>query len=188
MSDPKALLRTQLRKEYASMEASEMNCTDERLIARVLQLPCYINSERVFLFASTGSEVNTHDLMNQAVLDGKTVLLPKCQSKGIMEFYEYDGNLKVGKFGISEPTGVQSIVPSAADVMIVPGLAFTPKGLRLGQGGGYYDRYLEKHPCITVGLCREQFLKKELPTEWNDLPVDYVITETAVYQCKNGAS
>ena len=188
MSDPKAVLRAQLREEYSSLTNHYKIDADRALVNLVSEFPLYQSAERIFLFASTKNEVNTHDLIRDAFSRGKHVYLPKCHANGHMEFYEYDGSLTVGRFGILEPTGTQSESPRANDLIIVPGLAFTPAGLRLGQGGGYYDRYLEKFPCITVGLCRNRFIRKDLPVAWNDLPMHYVITETTVYTCKNGAS
>lgn len=188
MNDPKSALRVLLRAEYAALDDGYKNAADAEIIARVKGFSLFENSDRMFLYASTAAEINTHNLINDAFSAGKSIFLPICQAKGIMEFYEYKDKLNVGRYGIMEPTGTRCAVPTPNDLMIVPGLAFTAEGLRIGQGGGYYDRYLEKHPCITVGLCREKHLKKELPTSWNDLPVDYVITETAVYKCKNGAS
>lgn len=188
MSDPKALLRSQLRKDYSSLTDQYKIDTDRALVNLTMKFPLYQSAERIFLFASIRNEINTHDLIFHAFSQGKHVFLPKCHTNGHMEFYAYDGSLSVGRFGIYEPTGTQCISPCPNDLMIVPGLAFTPNGLRLGQGGGFYDRYLEKFPCITVGLCRNRFIRKDLPIAWNDLPVDYVITETTVYTCKNGAS
>lgn len=188
MIEEKSLLRMQLRKEYASLTDAYKEAADASLISLVESLPLFQSCRKIFLFASTGNEVNTHNLIQKAFTLGKTVLLPRCHAKGIMEFYEYEGALQRGRFGIYEPTGIVSITPDLDDLMIVPGLAFTPNGVRMGQGGGYYDRYLSKHPCITIGLCRNAFLKNDLPAAWNDLPVNYVITETTVYQCKNGAS
>lgn len=188
MKESKQAIRATLRNEYAALDSIYKADADEKLIQRVKNLSIYKNSNRIFLFASVNNEVNTHDLICDSYADGKSVYLPKCYSKGIMEFYKYTGELTEGRFGIPQPTGDETGTPLSADLMIVPGLAFTKDGRRLGQGGGFYDRYLQKHPCITVGLCRDVFLKKELPIEWNDLPVDYVITETSVYECKNGAS
>ena len=188
MNDPKALLRSALRSEYGDLDISIAADIDAQLIHNLTGLDIYKACHRVFAYASVKKEVNTRDLISYAFDQGKTVALPKCRANGAMDFYAYDGVVVEGRFGIPEPQSNDLLVPQSDDIMIVPGLAFTYDGKRMGQGGGYYDRYLAKYPCITIGLCRESFMKKEIPTEWNDLPVDYVITENQVYKCKNGAS
>lgn len=188
MTNPKQLLREQLRKEYALMDDDYKNNSDIKIISHIRNFVLYKKCSKIFIYASTANEIYTHDFIQEAYAAGKTVLLPKCCSKGIMDFYEYKGHFSEGRYGICEPTGTECCNPETNDLMIVPGLSFTKDGMRLGQGGGYYDRFLEKYPCVTVGLCREQFIKQELPREWNDLPVDYVITETGIFECKNGAS
>lgn len=189
MSERKKELRAQLRENYQHMSAFERNAIDTGLIHRFMGHDLYKNCERIFLYASVGTEIDTLRLLHEAWLQGKTVALPKCFSSGIMEFYEYNGSLKEGKYHIPEPAGENMVFPQDNDLMIVPGLAFDRNGYRIGQGGGYYDRYLAKYNCIRVGFCRERFLLKEVPIMWNDIPVDYVITENAVINCKNnGAS
>jgi len=188
VNDRKKCLRSQLRAEYARMSEIDRTEVDRGLIARLMGHDLYQKCERLFLYASFGSEINTHYLIEEAYRQGKTVALPKCSRFGIMDFYQYTGVLSEGKFHIPEPMGEESLLPNPNDIMIVPGLAFDVNGYRIGQGGGYYDRYLEKHPCIRIGLCRERFILKEIPIMWNDIPVDYVITENTVYCCKkNGA-
>ena len=188
MNDIKRELRNQIRAEQRSLSDASRNEIDERLIQNVLGHDLYRNCNRLFLYASAGFEIDTYSMLQRAYKDGKEVALPRCQSDGIMDFYRYTGELKEGMYRIPEPTGNQIMYPNESDVMIVPGLSFDKRGYRIGQGGGYYDRYLSKYDCICVGLCRERFLMKELPVMWNDIPVDYVITENAVYNCKNGAS
>ena len=63
------------------------------------------------------------------------------------------------------------------DLILVPGLCFDSRGSRLGQGGGYYDRYLEDYDGVTIGLCREDFFQVNLPREPLDAWVRFVLTE-----------
>ena len=65
--------------------------------------------------------------------------------------------------------------------MLIPALAYDRTGRRLGRGGGYYDRFLARVDCCTVGLIRAAFLLDALPAEWNDVPVSAVITEDGVF-------
>ena len=63
------------------------------------------------------------------------------------------------------------------DLILVPGLCFDRLGYRLGQGGGYYDRYLAGYAGATVGLCRRAVLQEAVPREAHDRPVDLVVTD-----------
>ena len=86
--------------------------------------------------------------------------------------------------------GKELFVPDALgkeifpELLIVPGLSFTPKGKRLGRGGGFYDRYLESFKGTKVGICYEGQLREHLPTESHDQEVDVVITEARVMRIK----
>ena len=72
-----------------------------------------------------------------------------------------------------------AIRPAEIGIILVPGLAFTRKGIRLGRGGGYYDRYLAALPAATwkVGVCFAQQIVEQIPTELHDQGVDVVVTE-----------
>ncbi len=92
-----------------------------------------------------------------------------------IDFFVAEG-FAPGKFGIREPLGSQLAPPP--DVVLVPGLAFGASGARLGRGGGFYDRWLARHPAvITVGLCFACQLVEHLPGEAHDLQVRSVLTE-----------
>jgi len=188
VNELKKKLRAQLRTAHSELTVSERNIIDTGLIERLLGHDLYQNCKRIFLFASAGYEINTHKLIDIAFQQGKIVALPKCLAGGVMNFYRFSGELEEGKFHILEPVGDEILYPERNDLMIVPGLAFDECGYRIGQGGGYYDRYLADHLCTCIGLCREQFLMKEIPISWNDIPVDFVITEDAVYNCINKRS
>ena len=182
------LLRKRLRAEYGALNADEIKRIDEKLMQLLIEQSAYQRCRAVFIYVSVGFEINTRKIIDHAFGGGKIVALPKCRAHGEMDFYRYSGELTEGKFSIPEPTNDELLIPEKNDIMIVPGLAFDRYGYRIGQGGGYYDRYLEKHECTCIGLCREKFLLNRIPIAWNDLPVDCVITENAVYSCKNGAS
>lgn len=188
MIDLKSKLRGRLRDRYKELDFEYKNSADKRIIERLIHHDLYETCNTIFMYASIGNEVDTHSLLHIAYQQGKTIALPKCKNDGQMEFFRYDGRLEEGRYRIPEPQTNEIIYPGDKDIMIIPGLAFDSRGYRIGQGGGYYDRYLEKHTCVSVGVCRESFLLNEVPICWNDLPVDYVITENNVYQCKNGVS
>ena len=97
-----------------------------------------------------------------------------------MEFYAIRSmeELRPGAYGILEPGIRRKIKITKKTLCIVPGLAFTRDGKRLGKGGGYYDRYLAAHPGLrTMGLTYRCLLQERIPCEAHDRPVDVVITE-----------
>ena len=84
--------------------------------------------------------------------------------------------------GVDFAVPEDDVDPAWPDVVIVPGLAFTPGGQRLGQGGGWYDRFLVgvHGDCEIVGVCFREQLVDELPTEPHDVAVDRVVTDSGL--------
>ena len=66
-------------------------------------------------------------------------------------------------------------------VLLIPGLGFGTKGERLGRGKGFYDRYLESHPVIKIGVAFEVQMENDIPTEAHDIKMDFVVTDQEVY-------
>ena len=84
-----------------------------------------------------------------------------------------------GPYGIREPAATLPVVaPRDLDVMLVPGVAFDPRGNRLGYGGGYYDRVLAARPCLTIGIAWTFQVVDAVPMEPWDQPVDALLTES----------
>ena len=94
-----------------------------------------------------------------------------------MNFYDISEGLEKGSFDIMEPTSNTPIEPSEIDVMIVPGVAFTRQGARLGRGKGFYDKYLSHSGfrAYTIGVCFPCQIVESLPTEPHDKTLDKVI-------------
>lgn len=182
VSERKAALRAELRRKAAELPDEARREIDRCIGERLLTHPIFMECGCVFLYVGVRKEIYTRDLIETAVNMGKIVALPVSLANGVMAFYEYDGHLETGRYGIPEPVNGRLLVPAEADLLVVPGVGFDRHGYRLGQGGGYYDRYMAQHRCKTIGLCREQAFVKEIPISWNDLPVDCVITESAVYE------
>ncbi len=88
------------------------------------------------------------------------------------------------------PDDVPLVAPTWPDVVIVPGLAFTRDGDRLGQGGGWYDRFLEgrRRECVTIGVGFDVQLVETLPVEPHDITLDHVVTESGRVGASSGSS
>lgn len=83
---------------------------------------------------------------------------------------------------VAEPSAAHPVDPSGVDVVVVPGLAFTPTGSRLGQGGGWYDAFLAdtRPACRTIGVCFEVQVVGDLPVEPHDVRLDQVVTDQRI--------
>jgi len=188
VNEEKQALRELVRRETAGMTEEAVRASDAAIVQRLFNSAVYERASRVFCYYSRGREVSTHALIADAAARGKTVALPVSAKGGEMRVFSYTGAMRPGLYGIMEPEGGEILTPEQNDLIIVPALCYDRTGHRLGQGGGYYDRYLAKQAGITVGLCRDRQLRERLPREWNDFPVEYVLTETAMLHIKCGTS
>jgi 5-formyltetrahydrofolate cyclo-ligase len=91
---------------------------------------------------------------------------------------------------VSRDFGVDILGPSkdcsivSPEVVIVPGLGFSPDGKRLGRGKGFYDRYFEKSSVLKIGIAFEMQILNDIPTETHDMKMDFVVTDQQIYKTK----
>ena len=172
----KAELRKKILQEMKALSQEQKRAMDRALTERFLHHPFYQEAKNIATYLSFPHEFQTQELIEQALKDGKKVLIPKTYPKGRMEFVVYHPQQLVKtSFGLLEPQGDLEVVePSQIDLIHVPGLAFTTEGYRIGYGGGYYDRYLEHfagHTMSTIYPCQVQ----EFNFEDHDIPVQEVL-------------
>ena len=172
----KSELRKQVLREMKALSQEQKQAMDRALTERFLNRLFYQEAKVIATYLSFPHEFQTQGLIDQALRDGKKVLIPKTYPKGRMEFVVYDPQqLKKTSFGLLEPQGDLEVVDaSQIDLIHVPGLAFTKEGYRIGYGGGYYDRYLENfagQTMSTIYPCQVQ----EFNSEDHDIPVQEVL-------------
>ena len=172
----KAALRKQVLQEMKALSQEQKQAMDRALTKRFLNHSFYQKAKVIATYLSFSHEFQTQGLIDQALKDGKKVLIPKTYPKGRMEFVVYDPQQLVKtSFGLLEPQGNLEVVDtSQIDLIHVPGLAFTTEGYRIGYGGGYYDRYLEHftgQSLSTIYPCQVQ----EFNSEDHDIPVQEVL-------------
>ncbi len=174
----KSELRKQVLREMKAISKEQKQFIDQTLTERLLQHPFYQEAKIIATYLSFPHEFQTQELIEQALKDGKKVLIPKTYPKGHMDFVVYDPQQLVKtSFGLLEPQGDLEVVDaSQIDLIHVPGLAFTTEGYRIGYGGGYYDRYLEHftgHSMSTIYPCQVQ----QFMPENHDIPVQEVLVD-----------
>ena len=180
VSSVKKILRQQIREALAEMTDQEKEWSDRELIARFLEHPALERANTVMVYYGVRLEVPTEGLITELLARGKRVCLPKCLPEFRMEAREITSldQLEPDKMNIPAPREDCPVVEKEEiDLILVPGLCFDSRGGRLGQGGGYYDRYLEEYEGQTIGLCREDFFQINLPREPFDAWVRIVLTE-----------
>ena len=133
-------------------------------------LPEFRNAQRILAYADYNHEVMTGFMIEEAWKQGKEVAVPKVVGQD-MVFYKLTdfAQLEKGYFGIPEPAHGE-IVQWEDAMMIMPGVAFDPQNHRVGYGGGFYDRFLEKYPMIKrVAVAFEFQILPSVPTEPTDI-------------------
>lgn len=140
---------------------------------KVADLPDYQGAETVMAFVGMNSEPDTDALFASIAAGGKRLLLPRVEGRDLV-VCDGDGPLATSKFGVQEPTG-PPLSLDVVDFVIVPGLAFTTAGDRLGYGGGFYDRFLPRVNAPNAGVCFREQIVDALPMHDGDVRVQRVI-------------
>ena len=174
----KSELRKQVLREMKAISQEQKQFIDQTLTERLLQHLFYQEAKTIATYLSFPHEFQTHELIEQALRDGKKVLIPKTYPKGRMDFVVYDPQQLVKtSFGLLEPQGDLEVVDaSQIDLIHVPGLAFTTKGYRIGYGGGYYDRYLKHFSGHTLSTVYPSQVQDFIP-EKHDIPIQEVLID-----------
>ena len=188
----KAILKSQIRDNVRKqrMQLSEKQIKDaaEVLAEHVIKdgepqlVEEIAKANTIALYRSVNGELSCDAITEHFVKSGKTVCFPRVKGE-TMDFYEVkdlDSDFSLGSYDIPEPKqDMRKIYPKDIDLIFVPAVAYTEDGARLGQGGGYYDRYLNQYGAgkkpVTVGICYDFQVYSALPVEGHDYTVDYVL-------------
>lgn len=171
----KAALRSRMREELSRIAPARRAQEEELVTAAVQATPEWRDAKIVQIYRSVSTEFSTVGLANAAWRDGKQVCFPRVTQWGGLELHvvnswsEFVPGLT---YGIPEPKhDAPAVRARDVDLGIVPGLAFDPKGGRLGRGGGHFDRLLPRLD-RAWGVCFDCQLVKAVPHEGHDRPVD----------------
>ena len=180
-SGSKAVIRKRIKAVRNAMDRADCVRRAELICKRLSELPEYVNARNICAYISKGNEVDTKLIIERAWADGKHVYVPKVYGKE-MEFIEIAdyGELAPGNFGILEPkSDDRSEIKDG--LMFMPGVAFDKTRSRIGFGGGYYDRYLEKHEyLVTAALAYDCQIVESIASEQTDIKPHIIVTESRV--------
>lgn len=162
---------------------------DYKIRNTLIQLPEFIHSNKILLYASFRSEVDTLNLLKYCIDESKIVALPKVDIiNNCLNLYKISGmeDLKIGYMGILEPdvSERQRIFIDELDLIIVPGVAFDEHCNRLGYGKGFYDKLLKDVRKTLIGLAYEEQIIESLIVESHDVRINKIITDERIIVCE----
>ncbi|MBG9982746.1 5-formyltetrahydrofolate cyclo-ligase [Aerococcaceae bacterium DSM 111020] len=174
-------LRTQLLKKMHALNAQQRDCYQTQIHMQILQLIEEYSFRTIAVSYSFDPEIDTHSLIEQLIKHNCQVLLPRMYPKRKMKFHQYrpgDALERVYK-EVRQPLESALVVEKEnIDLIIVPGIAFTTNGQRVGFGGGYYDRYLADYHGVTIAQAFpfQLFDQAVWNLESHDILIDKIIT------------
>ncbi|MDU2558907.1 MAG: 5-formyltetrahydrofolate cyclo-ligase [Anaerococcus prevotii] len=166
-----------LRREMGKERIEEYS---DKIYENLIKTDLYENASTIFVYVSMDKEINTERIIRKAQEDGKEIYVPFIEEKEMkakkLEKYE---DLVEGEFKIKTTSSDISI--ENPDLTLVPGLTFDKNKNRIGYGGGYYDKFLAKTETTSLGLFASPFESIEIPTDENDVALDYILTEEGLF-------
>jgi 5-formyltetrahydrofolate cyclo-ligase len=181
----KEIARMQNLAKRNSLPAEKLEKKSALIGEKLLALPEFQKAEKLMLYFSIKNEVGTRPLIKECLKQGKQVFLPKTEfekKKIILTQISSIEEVKKTRQGLFEPIGAKTAKASELDLIVVPGVAFDREGNRIGMGRGFYDELLRKTSTKVklVGLCFEENLAEEVPTESHDVKMNLIVTDKQV--------
>ncbi len=173
----KQQLREETRRLFRLTAPEERRLWSQRICHDIMSDERILKASHILAFHPLKDEVDILPLLGSLLDMGKKVLLPEVVSDEDMVLKEYTGedNLQKGVLGIMTPGSGVFTDYGKIDAALIPGIAFTPEGKRLGRGKGYYDRFLPLlNDTYKIGVCFPYQVVEDIPCEEFDIRVDHV--------------
>ena len=176
------MLKSRIRKKILKIRRLKNNSNIKLSSSKIFREIQKNNNKKKIIggYYPVNFEIDILDFLEKMEIKGNKICLPVITKKNEMDFYpwSYQDMLKINKFGIPEPKKTKKIVP---DLIFVPLVAFDKKLYRIGYGGGYYDRYIEKFSnkknLFKVGIAHSCQKINKVPINKYDKKLDIIITE-----------
>lgn len=189
IEEQKTALREDARAQRTTIAVEARQGLESALEDRLLNLPATRHARHIAVYNPVGSEARYVTNIDKLFMleQHPVIAFPLVASETDMFFgsFEMDDDRSVLANPLQRITAFDAarvVNPLDIDLILVPGLAFDRHGNRLGQGGGYYDRYLPslRKDCLVVGIAFDEQIVDEVPCGPNDCKVDYIVTPTRI--------
>jgi len=191
--EPRAVkghLRRELRERVAAVDPATARAAAQRIAEQVLALPEVAAARSVLACLSFGDELDTWGLVERLLASGKMVYVPRAEPRDRkLHLHRYPCELATLSFGLRQPPRPapgsapelpENRIDAEIGAVFVLGLGFDRRGIRLGYGGGYFDRFFGEHRVPAIGLAYRVQIVDRLPAEAHDVPMTVVVTEEEV--------
>ncbi len=188
----KEKLRKKILDTRNNLSKEQLSKKSNMITIKFLNSIFYKKSEYIMTYIDFRNEVKTKSLINESLQNNKKIIIPismpKTYDLKLSQLKNYDKELTLGTYGILEPKQefIREVSPKKIDLVIVPGVVFSRNGHRIGYGAGYYDRFLTKvsPSTLKVALCFDLQIVNKINHNKHDIPMDYIITENEIIECK----
>jgi len=187
----KKIIRKRIQKKRDKLSECARFTRSTSIADRLMGLGCYKDSKEILAYYPFRSEIDTTIIIRRALKQQKKVILPRFNGKDLDLYYIKDlsNDLRCGSFDIMEPIPSECTPASYkdTDIVLVPGVSFDRDLNRLGYGGGFYDKLLEKLPAylLRIALAFDLQIVDNIPVMEHDLKVDIIITEKEIIASHN---
>lgn len=187
-------LRHQCRSARRQLSRQQQQCARERLARRVTTSNAFLSSQRIACYLPDDGEIDPTPIIKSAWRMGKAVYLPRLIARDNMQFFPYRQNMRLrrGRWNLREPASAAAAVPIwSLDLVILPLVSFDNEGSRLGRGGGFYDRTLQRRReqkkigCqpFLLGVAHQCQQRDAIPVASWDQPMHAIATDRQWYHC-----
>ncbi|MBS0365105.1 MAG: 5-formyltetrahydrofolate cyclo-ligase [Proteobacteria bacterium] len=196
ISATRKALRAALLSQRRSLGPAQ-RAAAARQVARTIDTVLHLRSQwRLAVYAPVPGELDTTPLIELARRRGCTLYLPRIDRRRLsrrMRFVAMTGPMRRNRLGIAEPVTARSLGARWLDVVVLPLVGFDATGLRLGSGGGYYDRaFAFRHNRkawrgpLLVGIAYACQQIERITAADHDVRMDLVVTEKEIVRCATG--
>lgn len=182
----KEALRRAMRARRRQLSEAQQQAAAQAVLAYLRDFSPYREAACVMAYAACRGELSLEPVLLDVLASGRTLALPRCEAPGVMTARRVRALscLRTGAYGLPEPgEDCETVPPGTIDLILVPGTAFDRAGGRLGQGGGYYDRFLPRTRALRAGICHGFALTDGVPCGPDDQRMDAVITPGGLTRC-----
>ena len=152
MNKSKSDIRKQIKSLVRGLSAEQRRSEAERLLRLIAEEPNFQSAQRVLIYNQLPDEIDVLPILHKYKTQ-KQFFMPVVADDNTLKILPYTDEQKTGAYGIGEPVGSDYAEPDSIDYIIVPGVAFSTDGHRLGRGKGYYDRLLKQTHAYKTGVC-----------------------------------